>query len=381
MKCSRVLAKITGFCMLCAVLSGCSDSSDSSDSGNSGTESSVAMNQVQYLGTHNSYKQLLRRDLFEILTSFVPDVARTLDYGHLPLAEQFTSQGIRQIELDIFHDPKGGLYSERQALVLVSEVPASGIPALDEPGLKVLHVQEIDYETSCYTFLGCLREIRNWSDVNPGHLPMLVLVEAKDAVIDDPLDLGFTIPLAFDAAALDAIDEEILSVFSTESLITPDWVRGQRATLEEAILTDGWPSLDEARGRVMFALDNGGSTRDKYIEGHPSLAGRVLFTDSEPGTPEAAFIKKNDPADYMAIQELVRLNYMVRTRADAETEQARTGDTTRRDTALLSGAQWISTDYPEADMRFTDYKVSIPGDNIARCNPVNLPADCQDSDL
>ena len=107
MKCSRVLAKITGFCMLCAVLSGCSDSSDSSDSGNSGTESSVAMNQVQYLGTHNSYKQLLRRDLFEILTSFVPDVARTLDYGHLPLAEQFTSQGIRQIELDIFHDPKG----------------------------------------------------------------------------------------------------------------------------------------------------------------------------------------------------------------------------------------------------------------------------------
>ena len=378
MKRSRVWAGITGFCALCAVLSGCSDSSDN---GNSGIESSVAMNQVQYLGTHNSYKQLLRRDLFEILTSFVPDVARTLDYGHLPLAEQFTSQGIRQIELDVFYDPKGGLYSNRQALVLVGEEPASGIPALNEPGLKVLHVQEIDYETSCYTFVACLKEIRNWSNDNPGHLPILVLVEAKDAVIDDPLDLGFAIPLAFDAAALDAIDDQVLSVFSAESLITPDWVRGQRATLEEAILADGWPSLGQARGRVMFALDNGGTTRDNYIEGHPSLAGRVLFTDSEPGTPEAAFIKKNDPTDYMAIQELVRLNYMVRTRADADTDQARTGDTTRRDTALLSGAQWISTDYPVADTRFSDYKVSIPGGNIARCNPVSLPSDCQDSDL
>ncbi|MCX2978654.1 phosphatidylinositol-specific phospholipase C1-like protein [Candidatus Marimicrobium litorale] len=378
MKRLRVWAGITGFCVLCAVLSGCSDSSDN---GNSGIESSVAMNQVQYLGTHNSYKQLLRRDLFEILTSVVPDVARTLDYGHPPLAEQFTSQGIRQIELDVFYDPKGGLYSNRQALVLVGEEPASGIPALNEPGLKVLHVQEIDYETSCYTFVACLKEIRNWSNDNPGHLPILVLVEAKDAVIDDPLGLGFAIPLAFDAAALDAIDDEVLSVFSAESLITPDWVRGQRATLEEAILADGWPSLGQARGRVMFALDNGGATRDNYIEGHASLAGRVLFTDSEPGTPEAAFIKKNDPADYTAIQELVRLNYMVRARADADTDQARTGDTTRRDTALLSGAQWISTDYPVADTRFTDYKVSIPGGNIARCNPVNLPSDCQDSDL
>ncbi len=379
MKRAKIGAAIGWLCLVFAVVTGCSDSS--SNSSGSDTDTSVRMNQVQYLGTHNSYKQLLRRDLFEILTSFVPDIARTLDYGHLPLPEQFTLQGIRQIELDVFYDPKGGLYSTRRALVLVGEDPASGIPALDEPGLKVLHVQEIDYETSCYTFSGCLREIRNWSGDNPGHLPILVLVEAKDGVIDDPLDLGFTIPLVFDTAALDAIDDEVLSVFGPENLITPDWVRGQRATLEEAILTDGWPSLDEARGRVMFALDNPGTTRDKYIEGHPSLAGRVLFTDSDPGTPEAAFIKKNDPTDYMAIQELVRLNYMVRTRADADTEQSRTGDTTRRDTALLSGAQWISTDYPEADTRFTDYKVSIPGENIARCNPVNLPNDCQDSDL
>ncbi|MEM9374190.1 MAG: Ca2+-dependent phosphoinositide-specific phospholipase C, partial [Planctomycetota bacterium] len=84
---------------------------------------------------------------------FIPDVAPTLDYSHIPLTEQFASQGIRQIELDLFYDPEGGLYANRQALTFFGEDPASGVPALSEPGLKVLHVQEIDYETSCFTFV------------------------------------------------------------------------------------------------------------------------------------------------------------------------------------------------------------------------------------
>jgi len=29
-----------------------------------------------------------------------------------------------------------------------------------EPGLRVLHVQEADYETTCYTFVSCLQEIK-----------------------------------------------------------------------------------------------------------------------------------------------------------------------------------------------------------------------------
>ena len=368
-------ATTAALCTALATLSACSDDSDGPP------RSTVAMNQVQYLGTHNSYKQLIRPDLFAILVSFIPETALTLDYSHVDLNEQFTSQGIRQIELDIFYDPEGGLYAERQALALVGEDTASGIPALSEPGLKVLHVQEIDYETSCYTFVACLQEVKDWSSANPGHLPIMILVEAKSAPIDDPLNLGFAVPIPFDAAALDSIDQEILSVFDEDEIVTPDWVRGERASLEQAILEDGWPALDQARGRVMFGLDNGGSTRDAYIEGHPALAGRILFTDSEPGTPEAAFIKQNSPSDVEAIQELVRLGYMVRTRADADTAQARSGDTTQREQALESGAHFVSTDYPVPDERFTDYQVTIPGGNIARCNPVNADTDCSDEEL
>jgi hypothetical protein len=109
----------------------------------------------------------------------------------------------------------------------------------------------------------------------------------------------------------------------------------------------------------------------------------VLFTASRPGEPSAAFVKENDPKGLKGqrIQQLVRDGYVVRTRADADTEQARTGDTTMRDAALASGAQWVSTDYPTiTDNRFgTPYFAAIPGGTVARCNPVNAPAGCVSS--
>ena len=334
------------------------------------------MNEVQYLGTHNSYHIQPPADFFALLSTFDLGLAQSLEYTHIPLQEQFDTQGIRQIELDVFHDPDGGRYANHPVRKLFEELAASGIPALDEPGLKVLHVQDIDYETTCYTFVSCLQEIKTWSDAHPNHLPITVLVEAKDDVIPDPLDLGFVVPLEFGVDALNAIDDEIRSVFPPEQLIVPDDVRGNFMTLELAVLTRGWPRLSEARGKVMFALDNTSAVRDKYIDGHSSLQGRMLFTDSPAGTPEAAFMKRNDPlANPGDIESLVKQGYMVRTRADADTVQARSGDTTQRDAALNSGAQFISTDYPVPNPDFSDYQVRLPGDGIARCNPVS-PGSC-----
>lgn len=364
---------------LCLTLtSGCSDSSDRMPV----TDPDAArINQLQYLGTHNSYHIQPRDELAKLLLAYIPDDAPALAYTHVPLPEQFVDQGIRQIELDVFHDPEGGLYAEWPERTLFGEDPASGIPELDEPGLKVLHVQEIDYETTCYTFVNCLEKLRTWSDANPGHLPVMVLVEAKDEAIEDPLNLGFSVPLAFDAEALDGIDTEIRSVFPDERIILPDYVRNGAATLEQAILDNGWPSLSEARGRVIFALDNGGSIREDYIAGHTSLEGRVMFTDSPTGTPEAAFVKRNNPlSEPGAIEELVELGYLVRTRADADTVQSRNNDTTQRDAALASGAHYISTDYPVPNPAFSDYQVTIPGGRVARCNPIS-PGLCTDESV
>jgi Phosphoinositide phospholipase C, Ca2+-dependent len=198
----------------------------------------------------------------------------------------------------------------------------------------------------------------------------------------------FPDPLPWTAERMDTVDRDIRSVFRSRDLLTPDDVRGSSPTLENAVLTRGWPTLRRTLGKVMFLMDNDGTYRDSYLAGHPSLQGRVLFTNSLPGQPDAAFVKDNDPTgatNLARIQDEVRRGYMVRTRADADTVQARTGDTTMRDAALASGAQWVSTDYQVASLsaRFgTGYVVQIPGGRIARCTPiapVNAPAPC-DSD-
>lgn len=348
----------------------------------------VHLNEIQVLGTHNSYKIQPAESLFSLLNAFLGALAQGFEYTHIPLTEQFESQGIRQIELDVFSDRAGGLYADPAGPRVVE---SGGLPPgpendpeglLREPGLKVLHIQDIDFRSTCLTFVRCLGAVKTWSDAHPRHLPIMILVEIKQDPIPDP-GFGFVIPEEFDADGLDQVDSDIRSVFPDWQVITPDEVRGGRSSLEEAVLMDGWPTLAESKGRVLFALDNGGMIRDLYIDGHPSLEGRVLFTNSLPGDPEAAFIKLNDPvAAGSLIPDLVAEGYIVRTRADADTVEARSDDTTRRDAALASGAQYVSTDYPVPNPDFgTEYRVMIPGGDPARCNPINAPADCEDGRL
>jgi hypothetical protein len=345
----------------------------------------LRINQIQVIGSHNSYHIEPQEPVATALGSFDAALLASLEYTHSPLPAQFDDERVRQIELDVFADPLGGHYDQRNLLPVLGLPADSGEPELERPGFKVLHVQEIDFLSTCLTFRRCLEQVKAWSDAHPGHLPIAVLVELKDGPIPDPLGV-FVQPLPIGPAELDALDAEIRSVFDERRIITPDDVRGTTATLEEAVLASGWPTLGEARGTVMFLMDNGGQKRLDYLAGHPSLTDRVLFTSSSPGQPDAAFVKRNDPlgGSGTSIAELVRRGYIVRTRADADTVQARTGDTTQRDAALASGAQWVSTDYPVPgrSARFgTEYVAELPGEHVARCNQVNTGPRCRDRAL
>jgi hypothetical protein len=250
-----------------------------------------------------------------------------------------------------------------------------------EPGFKTIHIPDIDWRSTCETFVACLEEVKAWSDANPGHLPIAILVELKD---DPPILPGGTLaqPLPIGPDELDALDDEIRSVFSADRMIEPDDVRGPRRTLEDAVLLDGWPTLGEARGKVVFLMDNA-NKRDFYRAGRPSLDGRPIFTNAVPGDPDAAFVKLNDArGDLALIQDVVASGYLVRTRSDGGTTEARTGDTRARDAALASGAQYVSTDYPVPDPRFgTGFFVQIPNGHPGRCNPVSAPAWCDATKL
>lgn len=347
----------------------------------------VRMNELQVLGTHNSYKGPLPVPVRTILNLLDPAEAQALDYAHVPLTEQFEDQGARQIELDVFADPDGGRYAFPLGRLLAGEVPEGGLPEFLEPGFKVMHVQDVDPVTSCALLVSCLEELRDWSDANPDHVPIAVLIETKqDPVPIDASELpiqlpqDFVVPLPITPELLDELDTEIRSVFDDDRIVLPDDVRGDHDTLEAAVLAGDWPTLATSRGKVVFLMDQGGVQRTWYREGRPNLEGRVMFTPSQPGQPDAAFLKINEPLGNVdQIQDAVAAGYVVRTRADSPTADARNEDTTRRDAALASGAQWVSTDYLVPSTFFaSSYVVELPDGLTARCNPINAPAACAD---
>src|ERR687894_746366 len=283
----RLLATVTALAALLTLVAACRTGPGGPGGpghpGGGGHGPQVRLNEIQVLASHNSYHVEPEPTLLDALKAFVGQQAEGFEYTHRPLAEQFDA-GVRQIELDLFVDvPEGGHFAHPALVPVLGLAPPD--PALSTPGLKVLHVQEVDYRSTCPTFVQCLSHVRAWSDAHADHLPITIQIEAKDGTIPDP-GFGFVTPRPWRAADFGTLEAEIGSGFGAD------------------------------------------------------------------------------------------------TRADADTVQARTGDTTQRDAALASGAQYVSTDYVWPDDRFgTGYVVDLPGGGAARCNPVTAPRRCARADL
>lgn len=336
------------------------------------------LNQIQVIGTHNSYHIAPTAGLMKLIGATDKDLASSIDYTHLPLPEQLGDLGVRQVELDIYADPDGALFAKpigRQALIESGVEPGPDPNAnnvLMAPGMKIIHSAGFDFLSTVPTLQVALKQILEWSTANPTHVPILILIELKQSA---PGPSAVT-PVKFDRVQLDALDAEILEIFPSEKIISPDHVRGDYKTLRQAVLERGWPKLDQCRGKVLFAMDNEGTLPLEYLKGHDSLEGRVMFVSVADTNPAAAFLKINNPiADFDKIQRAVKQGFLVRTRADGDTKQSRSGDITQREKAFASGAQYISTDYPRPDPRFTDYQVRFPNGIVARSNPVSFTAD------
>ncbi len=340
-------------------------------------DADLRLNQIQVIGTHNSYHLAPEPALLQMIGVASERAAQAIDYSHAPLAKQLMELGIRQLELDVYADPAGKLFSNPVGKNLLG--PKSSDPrmefdfdeAMSKPGMKILHSPGFDYATTVPSLVSALTQIKAWSDSNPNHLPILVLIELKQDVTG-PAGVK---PVPFDAGMLDAVDQEIRSVIPSSKMLVPDDVRGNRATLREAVLETGWPRLGQVRGKLLFALDNEGALMEKYLEEHSGLEGRVMFASVSESHPAAAWMKINDPVrDFDRIVTMVQKGFLVRTRADSETKQARANDTAQRDKAFSSGAQFISSDYPAADSRFSEYSVRFDNGIVARLNSVSAPA-------
>lgn len=293
----------------------------------------LRLNHLQALGTHNSYH-------VEPPDTTLSDWA----YSHVPLDEQAGDQGVRQFELDVHLDLM--------------------------KGFQVSHIPILDGETTCATLHGCLSTLYAWSNAHPGHHALFVFIEPKDDVDATKLK-----------GHIAELDTAILEVWPRERVLTPDDVRGTHATLRDAILTDGWPTLGETRGKLVVTLLDHGSHREEYLLGHPSLEGRVLFASGAMDAPYAGIMLLDDPvggADDIAAA--VAAGFIVRTRADTQHGTLVEAQTARRDIAFASGAHLISSDYP-APVEGIDYVCEVPGGKPSRCNPITAPNGCMSADI
>ncbi len=344
------------------------------------------INQLQFFGSHNSYRLKTYEPLWEELKKLKHPFSKAFlikpwNYSHsASLDSQLTVYGLRSLELDIYHDPTGGRFYSRKANKMMGEKTESGIEDLKKPGLKIMHVPDFDYQTHHYLFTEALKEIKNWSENNSNHEPLFIMVEMKELhFMKYFFPKKCTKVLPFTKNAVDSIDMEIESVFgkNSEMIFSPDEMRGNYSTLNECALSEGWPTLEKSRGKIFFILQGPKKAKENYLQDHYSLKGRTMFLFSEEDQPETAFILKDNPKKMKKdIEKLVKKGYMVRSRTDEHTREARREKYKRYNSAFESGAQIICSDYYAGDKCFLDkktcspYKTSLPGGEIFRINPI-----------
>jgi hypothetical protein len=327
---------ITVLILLTSTVSGCIGKNDIDLNLDDEEPTPLRINHIQMKGTHNSYH----------LAPLIPTI-RAYDYSHQPLDVQAEEQGVRQFEIDVWWDARGQLY--------------------------VYHNQ-YDLRTTCTTFEECLNTLLNWSNENTEHVPLMIWIEPKEWV-EQSTDNTVVVELQ---NMLDQIEQEITQFWPRNKTITPDDVRGESETLSQAIMEEGWPLLDESRGKAIFILLSSGDLRENYHEKYPGLINSRMFTMSnEPGSSEAAIFSNTDPiGNGDEIIGLIKDGYIVRSRADnAEDGEADNNDTSRLNAAISVGAHSISTDYP-SKVEGIDYWVDIPDGNPVACNPISAPIDC-----
>src|SRR6266436_8842945 len=81
------------------------------------TSDRARMNQVQVLGSHNSYKLAIDPSLLSLLKKGGDKRLDALEYSHVPIERQL-DMGLRALEIDVVYDPQGGRYSHPKGIDL-----------------------------------------------------------------------------------------------------------------------------------------------------------------------------------------------------------------------------------------------------------------------
>ncbi len=280
----------------------------------------VKFNEVQFLSTHNSYQITSTeeyRNFFEAISDLTFGLVKseTAEFNMDSLTEQL-EVGIRGLEIDI--------------------------ETVDEEGnvsFIVTHNSVMDNTSSCYDFEKALEEIKMWSDNNPGHLPVTVIIEPKKGVVPVNNMKNYSLKYA-------VTTDELIRKVMGETLLTPEEMMGDYESFKQMRENDGWLPLEKTMGKVLFLLHDTTVTSD-YINQDKTIKSQAMFPMmryADRKKDYASFIIDNNPKDALSHEgeSIDKYNLIVRIRPDSFPDFS----DEKYEKANLCKAQIVSTDFP-----------------------------------
>lgn len=293
----------------------------------------IRLNHLQMKGTHNSY---------HLKTPGIWAIQPENNYTHADLDIQADRLGVRQFELDVH-------YSEQN-------------------GLQVYHTM-LDFTSSCELFTECMQILLDWSSNHSHHAPLWIFIEPKD----NPSEVA-------ELNILEMIQADIENTWPAEKTITPNEVQSNAPTLRDAVTNQGWPTLEESRGKALFVLLDKTEIRDLYVERNPNLDEQTMFAIVDENHSLASIISFVNPSTHGdRLREASEMGFMVRTRPDEATVEAREVNYTRLELAVNTGANFITTDFPGSDLE-VGFAIWL-SEGPVMCNFQTAPEHCTTRDI
>lgn len=281
---------------------------------------SIKYNRLRELGSHNSYKKQYSSSAQFATKLFFPLAGQDpnqSDYFHESFTDQLNS-GLRSFELDIAKqkDKKG-------------------------EKLVVQHAPLMDGNSWSINLALGLKEVALWSQYNPSHMPITILLEIKKDFLLKP---GISKMSNEDLTLLESIVTENLGA----SLFSPSDMLGDYTTFKGLRQANGFPTLDKMQGKVLILLHPGILTEAQLEKNYAdtkifAVSDDVDITDNDPKSDDndALFLLDNDPFQSERIAINVNKKFIVRTRIDYYGNY----DKDRYAAAIASNAQILSSDY------------------------------------
>ncbi len=301
----------------------------------------IKFNELRFIGTHNSY-QTVKTDEYKELYGNVSDL--TIGIVDKQKAEFFSetlttqlNQGIRSLEMDIETFDRNG-----------------------EVSFTCMHAPYADMTTSCYDFSLALKEIKMWSENNPNHLPITIIIEPKSGFLplEDMKSFNLNYALKLDETLKNALGDK---------LFTPADMLRDYKNFGEMRAADDWCKAEDMLGKVLILLHECDVT-EKYISTDESIKTQAMFPmlrEKDIDRDCTSFILANDPESFLDNKDkaIFEKKIIARTRADSYTNISQK----QTESAFLCGAQIVSTDYPPREDNLNDYVVSFGnGKTISR---------------